>query len=73
MAENELLHRYAPHTADTRQLHLGPGGDEHRRRIRGVVGIREHAADGRNVAHPRARDDLERPRQAGPADAYLGL
>ena len=40
---------------------------QHRRRVRRVVGVGEHAADRRLVAHARARDEPERARQHRPA------
>ena len=75
VAEDQLLDRDRALAARRAQDRAGAERREHRRRVRGVVGVGEHAADGRLVAHPRAGDDPERAREHRPAvaDARVAL
>ena len=70
VAGDQLLDRHLPLAAHAAGHGPRAEGDEHRRRVGGVVGVGEHAADRRLVAHARARDDRERVRQRRPPLAH---
>ena len=70
MADDQLLDRDLALAADAARDGAGAEREEHRRRIRGVVGVGEHAADRGLVAHARARDDGKRSGERRPALAH---
>ena len=67
VAEDQLADRDRAVAARRAQHRAGVERGEHRRRVRRVVGVGQHAADRRLVAHARARHQPERARQHRPA------
>ena len=64
--DDQIFDRHSTHAVDTRDLCDCTGGDQHRRRVGGIVGVGEDTANRGYVAHPGTRHRGKGGRNTGP-------